>query len=197
MTDKGAKKNVVVVGGGSAGTLAARTLSKQLNASQYNLILVTARPFYVHMIAMARIAVTDEEKLEDKALFGYDKLFYNGNGSVKVGKVTAIHETAAGKGGEVELENGERIPYAALVLATGNSWPETIELPSTESDAKSHISSWRDKYKNAQHVVIVGGGAVGIGESRALIRDVSSLTRARRACGRDSPNIPGKSLCAP
>ena len=68
------------------------------------------------------------------------------------------NETEAGKGGEVELEDGERIPYAALVLATGCTWPTTIELPSTRDDAQAHIDSWREKFKNAQHVVIVGGG---------------------------------------
>ena len=163
MAEKGAK-NVVVIGGGSAGTFVARERSKKLSPSQYSIILVTARPFYVHNVAMARITVNDVDKLEDRALFGYDKLFHNGNGTVKVGLATAIHETEAGKGGEVELEDGERIPYAALVLATGCTWPTTIELPSTRDDAQAHIDSWREKFKNAQHVVIVGGGAVGIGE---------------------------------
>lgn len=164
MAEEGAKKNVVVVGGGHAGASVARELSKKLNASQYNLILVTPRPFFVHLIAMARIPVSGADKLEDRALFGYEKLFINGNGSVKVGKVVAVNETEKGKGGEVVLEDGERISYATLVVATGSTWPAFIELPNTDSDARAQINSWREKIKKAQHVVIVGGGAVGIGE---------------------------------
>ena len=106
MAEKVPKKNLVVVGGGAAGGTLVRGLSKVLSPSQYNIILVTARPFYVHNVAMARITVTDVDKLEDRALFGYDKLFHNENGTVKVGVATAIHETEAGKGGEVELEDG-------------------------------------------------------------------------------------------
>lgn len=162
MAEKGDKKNVVIVGGGAAGGGVARELSKKLNPSQYEIILIDARPFYTHLPAMARIAVTAEESLEDKALMGFESLFHNGNGKVKHGKVVSIAELAPGKGGEVVLEDGERIPYSALVLATGAVWPDTIQLPDTESATKSHIGSWRSKFEKANHVVIVGGGAVGI-----------------------------------
>ncbi|RPD71640.1 FAD/NAD(P)-binding domain-containing protein [Lentinus tigrinus ALCF2SS1-7] len=162
MAEKVPKKNVVVVGGGAAGGTLARGLSKTLDASQYNLILVNDRTFFVHLIAMARVAVSGEDKLEDKALFGFDKLLYNGNGTVKIGKAVAIAEEEAGKGGQLVLEDGERIPYTALVLATGSTWPSIIELPQTESEARTHINSWRSKVEKAQHVVVVGGGAVGI-----------------------------------
>ena len=159
-----AKKNVVVVGGGYAGTIVARELSRKLKPAQYNIILVNPRPFYVHLFAMARIPVSAVDKLEDRALFGYDKLFINGNGSLKVGKVVAVHEIGTGKGGEVVLEDGERIPYATLVLATGSAWPDFVELPNTDRDAREQINSWRERIKNAEHVVVLGGGPVGIGE---------------------------------
>ena len=163
MAEKIPKKNLVVVGGGAAGGLLARGLSKIVNPSQYNLILVNDRTFYVHLTAMARIAVSGEDQLEDKALFGFDKLFYNGNGTVRIGKAVSIAEAAPGKGGELVLEDGERIPYTALVLATGFIWPDVIQLPETESDARTYINSWRGNVEKAQHVVVVGGGAVGIG----------------------------------
>ncbi|KAI1783571.1 FAD/NAD(P)-binding domain-containing protein [Ganoderma leucocontextum] len=162
MVEKGSKKNVVIVGGGAAGGAVVLQLSKKLDPSQYEIILIDARPFYTHLPAMARIAVTAEESLEDKALFGFEKLFHNANGQVKHGKVVSIVEAAPGKGGEVVLEDGERISYSALLLATGAVWPESIQLPETDSATKSHLSSWRSKFEKANHVVIVGGGAVGI-----------------------------------
>ncbi|TFK82196.1 FAD/NAD(P)-binding domain-containing protein [Polyporus arcularius HHB13444] len=162
MAEKVAKKTVVIVGGGAAGGGLARDLSKKLDASLYNLVLVNDRTFYVHLIAMARVAVSGQDKLEDKALFGFDNLFYNGNGTVKIGKAVAISEAGVGKGGELVLEDGEKIPYTSLVLATGSTWPSIIHLPGTESEAKSYISSWRSRVEKAQHVVVVGGGAVGI-----------------------------------
>ncbi|KAM5540768.1 hypothetical protein V8D89_005412 [Ganoderma adspersum] len=162
MVEKGGKKNVVIVGGGAAGGSVGRELSKKLSPSQYEIIVIDARPFYTHLPAMARIAVTAEENLEDKALMGFEKLFYNDNGTVKHGKVVSIAEAAPGKGGEVVLEDGERIPYAALVLATGAVWPDVIQLPETDAATKSFLGSWRSKFEKANHVVIVGGGAVGL-----------------------------------
>ena len=162
------KKNVVVVGGGYGGTLVARELSQKLDKSRFNLILINDRPFYSHLPALARIAVSDLDKMADRAIFGYDTLFVGGNGTAKVGKVVEVAESAPGQGGEVVLEDGERIPYAALVLATGSRWPAFMSLPKTEVDTKTHIASWRDDFKTAEHVVIVGGGAVGVGEFSLL-----------------------------
>lgn len=196
MAEKVPKKTVVIVGGGAAGGGLARDLSKKLDASLYNIVLVNDRTFYVHLIAMARIAVSGEDKLEDKALFGFDKLFYNGNGTVKIGKAVAIAEAGVGKGGELVLEDGERIPYTSLVLATGSTWPSIIQLPGTESEAKTYINSWRSKVEKAQHVVVVGGGAVGIGTSFphcTLIAFITVFTPGlliRRACGRDQRGVP-------
>ncbi|OSC98053.1 FAD/NAD-P-binding domain-containing protein [Trametes coccinea BRFM310] len=155
-------RNVVIVGGGWAGTLAARQLSAKLDASKYRIILVNDRPYFIHLIATARMTVTPEDKLEDKALVPFDRLFHNGNGTTKIGKVVSISETAPGKGGKVILEDGEEIPYAALVLATGSIWSGPINFPQKDADVRAHISSWRNKYEKARHVVIVGGGAVGL-----------------------------------
>ncbi|KAI0329006.1 FAD/NAD-P-binding domain-containing protein [Cubamyces sp. BRFM 1775] len=166
------RQNVVVVGGGWAGTLIARDLSAKLDASKHNLILISDRPYFIHLIAGARMTVTAVDKLEDKALVPFDKLFHNGNGSVKIGKVVSISAGSAGeKGGEVILEDGERIPYAALVLATGSSWPGPLHFPEKDADMRSHLESWRNKYEKANHVVIVGGGAVGL-ETAGEIRDI-------------------------
>ena len=108
------KKNVVVVGGGYGGTLVARALSEKLDSARFNLLLINDRPFYVHLPAMARVAVSDMDQLGDKALFGYDQIFVNGNGSTKVGRVVSVEEGAPGKGGEVVLEN---------VASATKDWP--------------------------------------------------------------------------
>lgn len=147
------------------GTAVARELSAKLDASKYTITLINDRPYFVFLIAGARLTVTSADKLEDSALIPYDKLFHNGNGAVKIGKVVSISEGAAGKGGQVVLENGERVSYASLVLATGSVWPGPLNFPEHDDEVRAHINAWRSKYENAKHVVIVGGGAVGIGKS--------------------------------
>lgn len=160
------KKNVVILGGGWAGTLIARQLSGKLDPAEYSIVLVNDRPFFIHLIAAARLTVTSEDKLdprEDSSLVPFDKLFHKGNGTTKIGKVASIVEEEPGKGGEVLLKDGERISYAALVVATGNSWAGPINFPETEADVRAHINSWRNKYEKAAHVVIIGGGPLGLG----------------------------------
>ncbi|KAI0823945.1 FAD/NAD-P-binding domain-containing protein [Trametes gibbosa] len=173
MSDKRAgTKNVVVVGGGFAGSAIARQLSAKLDSSVYNVIVINARPVHVHLIAGARMAVTAADHLEDTAVIPYDKLLPAGKGSVKIGKVTSIVEAEAGKGGEVVLEDGERIPYVALVLATGSSWSGPLAFPDKEADLRAHLTDWRGKFQKAKHVVIVGAGAVGL-ELAGEIKEVS------------------------
>ncbi|KAI0329011.1 FAD/NAD-P-binding domain-containing protein [Cubamyces sp. BRFM 1775] len=164
-------QNVVIVGGGWAGTLIARDLSAKLDGSRYHIVLVSGRPYYVHLIAGARMTVTHVDKLEDKALVPFDRLFHNGNGTVKIGKVTSIDHDASENGGEVILQSDERIPYTALVLATSSSWPGPFGFPEKDAHLRSHINSWRNRYEKAEHVVIAGGGAVGL-ETAGEIKDM-------------------------
>ncbi|KAH9947482.1 hypothetical protein B0H21DRAFT_807447 [Amylocystis lapponica] len=163
------RENVVIVGGGFLGTLAARTLSTQLDASKYNLILINERPYTLYLISALRMVVTKEGNLEEQSLIPFDKLFVNGNGTFKLGRVTAIEETAPGKGGAVVLQDGEKIPYAALVLATGASWPAPIDFPEADH-VVDYIKTWRKRFEQAQDIYLVGGGAVGI-ETAGELRD--------------------------
>jgi NADH dehydrogenase FAD-containing subunit len=160
------KKNVVLVGGGGSGAKLARALSEKLDATKYNLSLISAHPFYIHYIAGLRLLVTDEGSLENQMLIPYDKLFVNNNGRFKQGSVTAI-EPAAGsqKGGMVVLESGETVDYDVLVLAPGSKWESLLNLPFDREKVQSHVEEWREKFRGAQKIAIAGGGAVGIGES--------------------------------
>lgn len=159
--DSSDKPNVVVVGGGFAGLAAVKELAKKLDQSRFNLILVTARPYFVHILALPRMFVSDTDNLENTALIPYDKLQ---GFTHKVGTVTAIEEKAPGEGGSVILQDGERILYAALVLATGSVWSGPMLFGDTDEEIRAAIKLWRGRYASAKHVVIVGAGAVGIGE---------------------------------
>ncbi|KZT07513.1 FAD/NAD(P)-binding domain-containing protein [Laetiporus sulphureus 93-53] len=165
------KSNVVIVGGGHAGAHLARSLSGTLDPSRYNLILVNERPFAIHLLAGARMTVTTEGNIDSLALIPYDKLFINGNGRLVVDRVTAIEETAPGQGRVLVLQSGERLPYAVVVLACGFSWSGPLDFPYSHEDMRAHLANWRKRYARAQHVVLIGGGAVGI-ETAGELRDM-------------------------
>lgn len=165
------RKNVVVVGGGFAGSEIARSLSAKLDPSQYNLILINNRPFSIHSLSAARLTVSDQDHLEDVSLIPYDKLFINGNGSLKVGRVTAINKSVGERGGSVTLASGETVPYYILALAPGSAWSSALAFPDGDDEVLDFIRQWRDKFKKAKHVVLVGGGAIGIGEWPYLVNN--------------------------
>lgn len=164
------QKNVVVVGGGWAGVQITRALSAKLDASKYNLILVNARPFHIHMLAGARLTTTDAGNLEDIAFMPYDKVFVNGNGSLKVGKVIAISANEGGRGGVLTLQDGETLSYEILVLSPGSVWNGPVAFPDGKDELTEWVKQWRSKYAKASHIAVVGGGAVGI-ETCGEIKD--------------------------
>lgn len=62
-------KNVVILGAGGAGVAVAQTLSKKLNHTRYNLILVDMRPYMVWLPAGARMVVTHDEGFKNAVRF--------------------------------------------------------------------------------------------------------------------------------
>lgn len=81
--------------------------------------------------------------------------------------VTAVvpSQDTAKPGGTVSLAGGDSLEYNVLVFATGCSFPAHLAFPEDEVALKEHIANWRDKVKNANNIVIAGGGPVGIGPS--------------------------------
>ena len=63
-----------------------------------------------------------------------------------------------------------------LVLATGSKWSGPINLPDNEADLRQFASQWRERFKAAEDIVVVGGGAVGV-ELSGEIRDEYPVRR--------------------
>ena len=158
------RKSIVVVGGGAAGATVTRILSSKIDPNTTTLTLVTARPFAVHLPATIRMTTTSEGKLEESALIPYDSLFVKNNGTIKIGRVSAIEQGKEGRDGSVVLSTGERIRYDFLVLAPGAEWEGPLAFPDDRAAVLEHIKSWRRKFENAKGgIVLAGGGAVGLG----------------------------------
>lgn len=182
-------KNVVIVGGGGSGAQLARLLSSKLDSSAYHLILISSRNYFTHLPGALRMVTTSQGHLEEKVLIPYDKLFIDGKGTFKHASVVSVQPNSTGgkgdeaRGGTVLLDNGETIPYEALVLATGSKWEGPLDFPPDIEDAKSLINEWRKKIQDSKGVIIAGGGAVGSGESPSpssrYILKINQSTRGR------------------
>lgn len=85
--------------------------------------------------------------------------------------MAAVEPNKGSKGGSVVLESGEKLSYDALVLAQGSNWEGPLAYPDDPEQVKEHLSFWRSQFTDATHVVLAGGGAVGI-ELAGEIKDV-------------------------
>lgn len=172
------RKSIVVVGGGSAGATITRILSSKLDPNTTSLTLVTARPFAVHLPAAIRMTTTSEDKLEESSLIPYDSLLVKNNGTIKIGRVSAIEHGKEGRDGSVVLTSGERIHYDFLVLAPGSEWDGPLSFTDDRAAVLEHIKAWRRKFENSKSgIILAGGGAVGIGTgffvAQAIVIDFS------------------------
>ncbi|KAK2462349.1 hypothetical protein APHAL10511_005655 [Amanita phalloides] len=165
------RKNIVIVGAGSGGAAAARTLSTKLDPAEYNLILINPRPYFVVLPATLRTAISNTDNLQDRIFPALDKIFHKGNGTFVQGKVRSINRRLGRKGGSVFLEDGQRIPFEILILSPGSTWTGPIAFPADAGEMKEFIRKGRVAFVEAQNIVIAGGGAVGI-ELAGEIKDV-------------------------
>ncbi|KAH9477744.1 Apoptosis-inducing factor-like protein A [Psilocybe cubensis] len=165
-------KTVVVVGGGVAGAEVVRGLSSRLNPEKHRLILITSRPRFTFLPASLRLLASQDTAI-GSVFMPYDAVFGKFPGELKVGTVTSIEENkdpTFKRGGFVVMEGDEKILYDVLVVATGSNWYGHLAFPNDEEGFKDHVKSWQKKIHDAKHIVIAGGGAVGI-EMSGEIKD--------------------------
>ena len=165
------KLSVVVIGGGGAGITVAQTLDKKLNPATHSVTLITGRDYFLHLPATLRMLVTPEPDLEHNAVLPYDNLFGTGNGVGRLsrvvhGKVDHVEENSGGEGGSVHLSSREKIDWDVLIIASGSVWKGPLNFPSAKKDVLLWTKTWQEKFSKARDVVLVGGGAVGLGTPR-------------------------------
>ncbi|CAE6430974.1 hypothetical protein ACGC1H_001269 [Rhizoctonia solani] len=148
-------KNIVVVGSGGGGVPLVQTLQKQINPTTHQIIVIEKRDYYAHWPALIRASVTDVGSIDERGLVPNDRAF---DSTVKVirSDVKQITHT------EVITESGQVIPYEHLVLATGSIWNGPLALPDKRDKAVQHFKSFQKQLAAAEHVLIVGGGSVGL-----------------------------------
>lgn len=144
-----------------------RGFAKKLDPQRHELTLITARTHFAYLPAALRLLVSRDTPL-DTVFMPYDKVFDNFPGQLIIGKATSVEANPGGRGGKVVLDSKDEVLYDAVVIATGSSWEGLANFPEDETLYKEFIEEWRNKFEHANNVVIVGGGAVGIGEAASF-----------------------------
>ncbi|KAG8732947.1 hypothetical protein FRC11_009824 [Ceratobasidium sp. 423] len=148
-------KNIVVVGSGGGGISLVQALQKQINPATHRIVVIEKRDYYAHWPALIRAAVTDDGSIDERGLVPNDRVFDSGTKVIR-SSVKQLTPT------EVITESGEVVPYEHLVLATGSIWAGPLALPDSRDEAIQHFKSFKKQLAAAEHILIVGGGAIGL-----------------------------------
>jgi NADH dehydrogenase FAD-containing subunit len=155
--------NIVVVGAGSAGSRAAYQLTKKLDTTKFNIVVVDPRPYSILYPATARLVVSDRDNIKDKIFLPIESIL-KGKGRFVLGEVTKVEPgKEGGGGGTVTVSNGETIAYRVLILSPGVSWDNPLGFPEASDGLDNYLASYRQAFKKAEKIVLVGAGAVGCG----------------------------------
>ncbi len=153
------KTDILIIGGGPAGLIAAVTARKNNPDKKITLVRETEKcvvPCGLPYI-FNRLPAVEKDLMPDKA-YEANKINLVINEAIKI-------ETSDKK---VSLKNGEEINYEKLVLATGSN-PVMIPIEGAElngvyqikKDIK-YLENLREKIVKAKNIVIIGGGFIGV-----------------------------------
>jgi NADPH-dependent 2,4-dienoyl-CoA reductase/sulfur reductase-like enzyme len=155
-------RNIVVIGGGPAGVFAAIAAKKQ--APDATVVLLTdehcepyEKPPRSKAVLLGKVAAADAPIAGPQGV--------GGHGVVLELRARAVAIDRAGR--TVIVEGGRRLPYDALVIATGSRVREIPQLPPgtprvhylrSEADAQA----LKTGLQRGERLLVVGGGLIGL-----------------------------------
>lgn len=187
-------QTIVIVGGGYGGYAVAQKLASKFNKSQsHQIILIERKSHFYHSVAGLRTVV--EDGFEEKVSIPYDHLFdKHGQGKLIHGTVIKLNKNDL----IVRTNDGEEqnITFEIAVIATGSNYPRPAKFDAeNKEEGTKEIIRQREAVKNAQKILIVGGGPVGIelaGEIATVYENKKEVTLVHGEDNLLSPNFPNK-----
>ncbi|KAL5709155.1 hypothetical protein ACHQM5_019875 [Ranunculus cassubicifolius] len=143
MSSQGNNNKVVIIGGGIAGGLVAKTLQ-----SKADVTLIDPKDYFEVTWASLRAMV--EPSFAEKSVFKHSEYFTKGR--LLVSHVTDVSDS------EVSTADGQCVPYDYLVVASGHE----DNYPKTREGRLKQYQEEHDKIKAAKSILIVGGGPTGV-----------------------------------
>ncbi|CAA6660498.1 unnamed protein product [Spirodela intermedia] len=137
------KRRLVIIGGGVAGGMLAKTM-------QFHADVVLIDPKEYFEIPWARLRAVVEPAFAERSLINYNE--YLTNGRLVTSSAISVTET------EVLTKEGHLIPYDYLVIATGH----TTSQPRSRKDRLRQFVEENEKIRSSNSILIIGGGPTGV-----------------------------------
>ena len=186
VTERPAGYRYVIVGNSAAGRSAARAIQALDEDGEVTVISDEPATFYMRPLLPDLIGGMDHTRV-----FGVASDYDESGLTLMAGEVVTGVDPAEK---QVTCAGGEVVPFDALLLATGSSavqipWPgseaEGIAYLRTLAEAEQIIKGAR----GAKHVVVVGGGFLGLEFVRAFIARGVQITHLIRDSHVGSPGL--------
>ncbi|MEM7361796.1 MAG: FAD-dependent oxidoreductase [Bacteroidota bacterium] len=139
-------KKVVIIGGGFAGSFAARALEKDFMTT-----LIDTKDDFVYIPGTLRSLVQPSYNIEEK------HQYYLPNTSFIKGHVKKIDPT------HVLLNSGKKVLFDYLILATGSTYDTTLKKEGLVETVKlQDMERIRKLIEKGENILLIGGGLVGV-----------------------------------
>lgn len=156
-------KHIVVIGGSFSGLYLAFRLSESV-PSGYKVILIEQNSHFNYTFNFPRYSVVKGR--EQNAFVPYAGLFGKmPEGVFKQvrGRAVDIKIDDGNRNGVVELDNGDKVEFEYLAIATGVTQSPPAKLLSTEKKgACEELRVLQERIREAESIAVVGAGAVGV-----------------------------------
>lgn len=179
------KTDVLVIGSSAAGLVAATTAKRIYKNKKVTVITKQDKT----LIPCGIPYIFGSVGSSNNDILPAEKMFEKMNIDFQYTKATAIHREQC----EVVLENGDKLQYDKLVLATGSTpykpeWLKGIELENVFSVPKNkvYLDKMHEKLKNCKKIITIGAGFIGVEISDELIKINKKVTLVEKL-----PNILG------
>lgn len=154
-------KKIVIIGCGYAGFEAAKGLEKKLKETEAKITVIEKRSFWFHAVGALRALV--DPSYENKLFIPLNQAFKRIELIQAEAQSIEDNEVVIQRIGKTKTM--ERIPFDYLILATGSTYPSPIKPrdgAETQTEILKEIKMIREKLIEAQSILIIGGGPVGI-----------------------------------
>lgn len=174
----------VIIGNSAAGRSAARAIRALDADGEVTILSEETVPFYVRPMLPDFIG-----GMARQDFFAAGSHFEEEGLTIRLGNRVERLDVAAR---EVILSSGTRLPFDALLLATG-SVPIQIPWPGSEAEGIAYFRTFADAERIAllaglaKHAVVVGGGLLGLEFVRAFRAAGLQVTHLIRECHIGSP----------